>query len=198
MSKDRDIRRLHPSARKVAKFIAQKKFQWYYLAKWLKLSWGLRKSFYEYFYAESNSFKMQFHEKGRKWTCCKIFFLSRETLNEYQLQNGIKYMGLIRISHSGRVKIIEKWLVLKRVFIRPRSTGNHFMCKQMFKKYHPMKRKDFFANCHNFCNKKSFLLYDMCDRWENRHGESTFVFIILDFIRVHFFKMFGQKRQYHL
>ena len=53
-----------------------------------------------FFLAEVNSFKMQFHEKGRKWTCRKIFFLSRETFNEYQLQNGIKYMWLIQFQWS--------------------------------------------------------------------------------------------------
>ena len=158
MSKDRDIRCLHPSARNVAKFIAQNTFQWYYLAKWLELSWSLRKIFMK-FYAKVNSFKMQFHEKGRKRTCRKIFFLSRETFNEYQLQNGIKYMGLIQGQWSCPSKNNCKMGCARESFHKPWSTGNHFLCKQMFEKFLQMKRKDFLQIIVIFATKKLSMLY---------------------------------------
>ena len=52
-----------------------------------------------FFLAEVNSFKMQFHEKGRKWTCRKIFSLSRETFNEYHFTKWHKIYG----AHPGSV-----------------------------------------------------------------------------------------------
>ena len=153
MSKDRDIRRLHPSARYVAKYIAQKTFQWYYLEIWLKFSWG----FYEDFFTQ-------------RWIRSKCNFMKRdenELVAKYssyraKLSTNISYKiaqniwGWSKVSDPARVKIIAKWVVLERVFIRPWSTGNHFLCKQMFEKILQIKRKDFFANYRNFCNKKTF------------------------------------------
>ena len=106
----------------------------------------------------------------QRWIRSKCNFMKRdenELVAKYssyraKLSTNISYKmawniwGWSKISDPARVEIIAKWVVLERVFIRPWSTGNHFLCKQMFEKFLQMKMKDFFANYRNFCNKKTF------------------------------------------
>ena len=170
MSKDRDIRCLHPSARNVAKFIAQNTFQWYYLAKWLELSWSLRKIFMK-FYAKVNSFKMQFHEKGRKRTCRKIFFLSRETFNECQLQNGIKHMGLIQGQWSCPSKNNCKMGCARESFHKAVVHREPFSVQANVRKISSNEKGKIFLQIIVIFATKNFLCYTSCDRWDNRHDK---------------------------
>ena len=139
MSKDRDIRRLHPSARYVAKYIAQKTFQLYYLEIWLKFSWG----FYEDFFTQ-------------RWIHSKCNFMKRTKM--ILLQNGIKYIGLIQDQWSCPSKNNCKMACARESFHKASVHRETFYVQANVSKI-PSNEKERFFKSASFCKNKLFTLY---------------------------------------
>ena len=96
MSKDRDIRRLHPSARNAAKFIAQKLFNDIVLQNdWVFLRFE-KKFLWRFFTQRWIRSKCNFMKRDENELVTKYSPYCAKLSTNITLQNGIKYMGLIQ------------------------------------------------------------------------------------------------------